>query len=79
VLDHVRLGTEPTLARNPHGDRRVYVSVECECNWETELGLQVVFRDGATVTKMGPYDGHLTNAAAYADPALEGIVYHSTR
>jgi hypothetical protein len=40
-------------------DQRVYVSVECECDWEPEHGLQIVFRDGATVTKVGPYDGHV--------------------
>jgi len=39
----------------------VYVSVECECSWEPEHGLQLVFRGGARVTKVGPYDGHLTN------------------
>lgn len=25
--------------------------------------------------KVGPYDGHLTNADAYADPSLAGIVF----
>jgi len=30
---------------------------------EDEHGLQVVLRDGARVTKVGPYDGHLTNDA----------------
>lgn len=60
VLDHVRLGDEPTVSRDAHGDQHVYVSLECECDWEPEHGLQIVFRDGRTVTKVGPYDGHLT-------------------
>jgi hypothetical protein len=30
----------------------------------------------ATVTKVGPLDGHLTNAAAYARDDLEGVIYH---
>jgi hypothetical protein len=34
-----------------------------------------VFRDGATVTKVGPYNGHLTNAAAYDDEQLNDVVY----
>ena len=59
VLDHVRPGDEPVVRRDTHGDQHVYVSVECECDWEPEHGLQIVFRDGATVTKVGPYDGHL--------------------
>ncbi len=38
VLDHVRPGDEPTVSRNLHGDQRVYVSIECECDWEPEHG-----------------------------------------
>jgi hypothetical protein len=77
VLDHVRPGDEPTVSRDPYGDQRVYVSIECECAWEPEHGLQIVFRDGATVTKVGPYDGHLTNSAAYDDEELNGVVYRT--
>lgn len=79
IFDHIQLGNEPTVTRDPYGDRRVYVSLECECDWEPEHGLQIVFRDGRTVTKVGPYDGHLTNSAAYADDRLDGVVYHSWR
>ncbi|WP_420847686.1 DUF6985 domain-containing protein [Natronosporangium hydrolyticum] len=63
------------VSRDPGRDQRVYVSIECECAWEPEHGLQIVFRDGAAVTKVGPYDGHLTNSAAYADDTLDGVVY----
>jgi hypothetical protein len=79
VLDHVVLGNEPIVTRDPHGDSHVYVSLECECDWEQEHGLQMVFRDGRTVTKVGPCDGHLTNSAAWADDSLDGIVYHKPR
>lgn len=77
VLDHVRLGNEPTVSRDPSGDRHVYVSIECECDWEPEHGLQIVFRDGARVTKVGPFNGHLTNSAAYGDERLADVVYRS--
>jgi hypothetical protein len=77
IFDHVRLGDEPIVSRDPYGDQHVYVSVECECDWEPEHGLQIVFRDGATVTKVGPYDGHLTNSAAYNDGQLDGVVYRT--
>lgn len=79
VLDHVRFGVEPTVVRDAYGDRHVYISLECECDWEPEHGLQIVFRDGAVVTKVGPYDGHLTNSAAYADDTLDGVVYRPAR
>ncbi|UQU67322.1 hypothetical protein COUCH_14080 [Couchioplanes caeruleus] len=64
VLGHVRPGAEPVVSRDRYGDGRVHVSVECECAWEPEHGLQIVFRDGRTVSKVGPYDGHLTNGSA---------------
>lgn len=57
----------------------VYLSVECECAWEAEHGLQLVFRDGLEVVKVGMYDGHLTNAHAFADPRLASVVYWSPR
>ena len=75
VWEHVTFGREWHLDRR---DGQVYVSVECECTWEPEHGLQLVFRDGRTITKVGPYDGHLTNAAAYARTGLEDVVYVSS-
>ncbi|MFE3228993.1 DUF6985 domain-containing protein [Nocardia sp. NPDC059228] len=77
VFDHVRLGEEPAILveRDDTRGGRVYVSLEYECEWEPEHGLQVVLRDGLTVTKVGPYDGHLTNAAAFDDDRLDGVVY----
>ena len=61
VWDHVALtGHEVTVSRGGEGEP-VFVSVEAECAWEVEHGLQVVFREGARITKVGPYDGHLTN------------------
>ncbi|MFD4672821.1 DUF6985 domain-containing protein [Lentzea sp. NPDC058450] len=60
VWDHVTFGHEVTVTRGDEGDP-VFVSVEAECEWEVEHGLQVVFREGARITKVGPYDGHLKN------------------
>ncbi|MEU0884483.1 hypothetical protein ABZ345_38330 [Lentzea sp. NPDC005914] len=75
VWDHVTFDTyEAGVGRDGPG-RPVYVSVECECAWQPEHGLQLVFRDGARVTKVGPYDGHLTNASAYGDEDLRDVVY----
>src|SRR5438309_8296801 len=76
VWGHIRPDSEALVQRDRHGDGHVYVSVECECDWEPEHGLQIVFRDGQTVTKVGPYDGHLTNAAAYDRDDLAGVIYH---
>lgn len=74
VLDHIHPGGEAIVQRDAD-DQRVYISIECECDWEPEHGLQIVFQDGTTVTKVGPYDGHLTNAAAYGRPDFRGVIY----
>lgn len=40
-------------------DGVAYVQLECECAWEPEHGLDLVFRDGDTISKVGQFDGHL--------------------
>ncbi|SEO21628.1 DUF6985 domain-containing protein [Actinacidiphila rubida] len=76
VWSHVRPGGEVTVQRDAHGDRQVYVSAECECAWEPEHGLQIVFRGGCSVTKVGPFDSHLTNVSAFGRADLADVVYH---
>jgi len=76
VWKHVQFGSEPAFIRRARGDRGIYVSLECNCDWEPEHGLQIVFKDGLCVTKVGPFDGHLTNSDAYANDALEDVIYH---
>jgi len=72
---HVRLGAEPMVTRRPKGDKAIYISVECECDWEEEHGLQLVLKNGLKVNKLGGYDGHLTNPDAFADATLEHEIY----
>lgn len=38
----------------------------------------IVFKDSCQVCKVGPYDGHVTNSDAYADDALEDVIYYTT-
>lgn len=78
VWDHVSFGTEFHVDRPLDGDGPVYVSVECECAWEPEHGLQLVFRDGRTITKVGPFDGHLTNGSALDREESDTSVYVSS-
>jgi hypothetical protein len=79
IWHHVHLGSEPMVTRRAHGNKDVYISIECECEWEHEHGLQIVLWAGLKVTKLGPYDGHLTNSDAYADDKLENVIYKSRR
>jgi hypothetical protein len=77
VWSYVHFGSELHVSRRTKGDVEdgVYLSIECNCDWEPEHGMQLVLRDGRTVSKVSPYDGHLTNADACDDPRLMGVVY----
>ncbi|MER6605328.1 hypothetical protein ABT282_05325 [Streptomyces sp. NPDC000927] len=79
VWDHVEFGWEVTIERDWSGDRQVCLSIGSSCAWEPEHGLQIVFRGGRTVTKVGPFDGHLSNASAYGRDELADVVYHRRR
>lgn len=61
------------VSRNPYGDKLVYISLQCSCDWEREHGLQIVFKQGQHVSKVGPFDGRLTNVHAGDNP--ENIIY----
>lgn len=74
VWKHVHFGPEATVGLRAK-DGKIYVSLECSCDWEQEHGLQIVLEEGKRVNKVGPFDGHVTNADAYADASLEGVVY----
>lgn len=75
----VSFGDTILVYRRAHGDVEdgVYFSLECNCDWEAEHGLQLVVRDGTKITKVGAYDGHLTNADAFDDRSMIGAVYVS--
>ena len=75
VWDFVDFGTDAIVSRRGNGDDRIYISLECGCAWEREHGLQIVFREGNYISKVGPFDGHVSNADAFADPSMEDTVY----
>ncbi|MFZ4287251.1 DUF6985 domain-containing protein [Variovorax sp. HJSM1_2] len=75
VWQHIQFNNDPVVMRRPYGDRGVYISIACHCRWEPEHGLQLVMKNGERVTKVGPYDGHLTHSDAYHDDSLEDVIY----
>jgi hypothetical protein len=77
VWSYVQFGTELLVSRRADGDVEdgVYLSIGCNCDWEPEHGMELVLRDGHTVSKVSPHDGHITNADAFADPKLVGVIY----
>lgn len=70
IWDHVTLGSCPIVAEE---DGTWYVSLESECEWDEEGGLQIVFRNGNEITKVGPFDDMLTWSDDEEDASGDGI------
>lgn len=51
--------TEIIIHWDEDGD--YYLNVSCECEWEEEHGLQLVFTNGQTLTRASGHDGHFTD------------------
>jgi hypothetical protein len=64
VWNHVR----PTEIYVHRRDKDIYVQVACNCDWEIEHALQLVFRHGSKLIRVSEQDGHLTQADAYGLP-----------
>ncbi|MFO0449408.1 MAG: DUF6985 domain-containing protein [Pseudomonadota bacterium] len=59
------------VTRRPYKEMDMYVQIHCNCDWEEEHGLQLVFRQGRQITRVSDIDGHLTEADAYDKPDSE--------
>lgn len=59
------------VTQRPYNDMDIYVQIHCNCDWEEEHGLQLVFRQGRQLTRVSDIDGHLTEADAYDKPDSE--------
>ena len=67
IWRHVK-PTEIYVKRRYYGDKKVYVKIAAECDWEQEHGLQIIYRDGMQLSRVSDQDGHLAHADAYALP-----------
>lgn len=56
------------ISRRQSKDKDIYIVLACECDWEKEHGLQLVFRQGKKLTRVSDQDGHLTEADAFNLP-----------
>ena len=77
IWDEVEIRSPPELrlGGTQHEPGRSYVSFEGNVSWEVEHGLQLVFEHGERVCKVSPYDGHVTNAHAWNDLRLLGVIF----
>ena len=67
VWAHVQ-PTKVHVLRRAYGDRKVYVVVAADCDWEEEHALQIVYREGKQLSRVSAQDGHVTHADAYGLP-----------
>lgn len=77
VWQHIQFGDEALVCRRQNDEQTVYVSLECECDWEEEQGLQIVFRHGAEISKLGPFDDFMSNADVFGEASLDKVIYQS--
>ena len=63
--------SEILITRRPYNEPDIFINMTCECAWEQEHGLQLVFKKGKTLTRVSDQDGHLTTADAYGIPDSE--------
>lgn len=59
------------VTRRHRRDKDIYINITCECEWEQEHGLQLVFRQGKKLTRISDQDGHITEADAFGKPDEE--------
>jgi hypothetical protein len=60
--------TKIYVSKRHRRDCDIYIHIACECAWEQEHGLQLVFRQGKKLTRISDQDGHLTLADAFDKP-----------
>lgn len=60
--------TKIYISKRFRRDCDIYIEIACECAWEQEHGLQLVFRQGKKLTRISDQDGHLTEADAFDKP-----------
>ncbi|WP_124980692.1 DUF6985 domain-containing protein [Nonlabens xiamenensis] len=59
------------IARRPYNEPDIFINMTCQCKWEKEHGLQLVFKKGKALTRVSDQDGYLTKADAYNIPDSE--------
>ena len=70
VWSHVH-PSEIYVLRRASGDKKVYVQICANCDWEEEHGLQIVYREGRQLSRVSDQDGHVTHSSAYGLPEGE--------
>ena len=79
IWDHTEFFEGPmlTAGTNELEPAESYLTFSGSIPWEDEHGVALVFDEGRRLGKVGPDDGHVTNAMACGDASLLGVVLRS--
>ncbi|PUV24605.1 hypothetical protein DCO56_12280 [Sphingobacterium athyrii] len=47
------------VSREPYEDKGVYLQLLCDCDWEQEHGLQLVYNKQGKLVRVSAQDGHI--------------------
>ncbi|PWJ44032.1 DUF6985 domain-containing protein [Sediminitomix flava] len=56
------------VSQRTKDENDIYIIVSCECDWEEEDGIQLVFKKGTELTRISLQDGYLTDNDALCIP-----------
>lgn len=73
ILDFIRLSSL-SICRSSMTEE-FFCEFKGGCDWETEHGLSITFKNGINIAKVGGR-GHVTNSDAYADLSKDEFVYY---
>ncbi len=68
VWNHVRPKDVFVTRRMYDENEDLYVGVQCDCDWDMEHGVLLVYRKGKQLTRVSANDGHVTDADALNVP-----------
>ena len=74
IVERIEIDSDVSVTWD-YDENDVYVSLESGCDWEIEHGLQITLKNGNELAKVGPYDGHVTNADAYDRDDFKNVIY----
>jgi len=58
IWNHVRFN-KLYVSREPYENHQLYIQLSCECDWEMEHGLQLVFDKTGKLIRVSAEDGHI--------------------
>ena len=68
ILDHAQ---PRWISLHQDENEVVYISIEGECDWEIEHGIQLVLQNGDRLVRVSDCSGHLTDGRAWGKRVLD--------